>query len=155
MPFDVVENAALGLLSCVRNMYGLFEFLRDGDRTALPEKLLSTWNATALESRKGLLHNQDRRWKHLTQKARAPGVNFKWRDMYQHIGAHLLRGRPCETKPDRMAQRIVESINRANLTYITLYSGATRHLRPNTYAFQAQDDDFTTVDKIKLWDSSG
>ena len=167
-----VESAAIELLKSVKDMYGIFEFLRDGNLAALPERLIPSWNASttectctassstsAIETRS--VQGADvwkerpmRPWKNLTLKARLSGMSFKWRDVHQHIGARLLRGRPYETKSDRMVKHIVESIDRVDFTCIALYSGATRHLRPNIYGFQALVGD-SLSERDRLWDSVG
>lgn len=146
----VVEKAALGLLKALREMYGIFEFLRDGDTTALPQHLLASWNAVCTNK---FIHPNSRQWKHLTLKAPPSGYVLRWSDVWEHIGAGLLRGRPNETKSDQMVRHIVGAQDRVKLTYITLYSGATRHLRPNTYASHASAGDIETGN-IKLWDST-
>ena len=148
-----LENRTEELLNCLEEMYAVFEFLRDGNTSALPERLRALWSASICRGNWSSTRMSNcriaRPWGSTASKVPLIGGALKWSNIIELVTMSSPRGLSCQKHIDQLVRYIFDQQCYNNLATI-LYSGAKIRFR----AKNASRSNYMQMPyQIRLWDS--
>mmetsp|Transcript_31033 Transcript_31033/g.93184 ORF Transcript_31033/g.93184 Transcript_31033/m.93184 type:complete len:870 (+) Transcript_31033:224-2833(+) len=119
MPHDLVDEVAVKLVTNFKDMYGVFDFLRDGDNSTLCSRLTHSWNEFCQAEDRPI-----KGWRKLAEKTPIRGLANTWAGLAQQLSSRMPNPRLIGVSVEKLAVEFVSSQCELGV----LYRGNARYL---------------------------